>query len=185
MRALMIAAVLLSVPVAAQAAPPKLIEDYMAVCVPTQNNPDGAIAAAKARGFTQVDVAKPDGVDTIVGLAKTVEGQTSAVVIATLSTAAQPGVPAQKMSTCSVTGIDIGTTSADAARRWAGMPAGNMGEAKTEYFFFERAGKRTGIAANDEAGTLAALNSGGYALLQIAQSEGRTALTLTNSKLPK
>ncbi|MDB5469324.1 MAG: hypothetical protein JWR84_884 [Caulobacter sp.] len=182
MRALMLATALLAFPMAAQAASPKLIDEYMAICAPTQANPTAAIAAAKARGFAEVTIAKPEGVDTMVAMTKQVDGQTWAAVVGTFATAKAGDTPGQNMSSCSITGVDIGTTSADAARRWAGMPAASMGEAKTAYFFYERNGKRTAIASGDEAATLAALKGGGYALLQIEQAEGKTGVTVTNAK---
>lgn len=185
MRALMMTVSLLAAaaaPMTVQAASPMMIDEFMAVCVPGQNNPAATIAAAKGRGYAEVAVTIPAGVDTMVGLTRQVDGKMWAVVVGTLAVPAQPGAPAQTMSTCAVSGVDIGTTSADAARRWAGMPAGNMGEVKTEYFFYERNGKRTGIPDGDEAATVAALKSGGYALLQIEATATLTSVSLTNSK---
>ncbi len=182
MRVLMMTAAVLAVPMAAQAADPRLIDEYMAICVPTQNNAAASIAAAKARGYAEVAIDKPAGVDTMIGMTRLIGGQTWAVVVGTYATAKAADAPGQKMSTCSITGVDVGTTSADAARRWAGMPATNMGEAKTAYFFYERGGKRTPIPANDEPATLAALKGGGYALLQVENANNLTSLTLTNSK---
>lgn len=182
MRALILAAALLAAPVAAQAASPKVIDEFMAICVSNQNQPAATIAAAKARGFVEVPVTKREGTDTLVGLVKEVDGNRWATVVATYAFK-EPGADlGQDMSSCSITGNDIGTSSADAARRWAGMPAGAMGQAKSEFYFYERAGKRTPLAQGDEAATVVALKSGGYALLQIETTEGVSSLTLTNAK---
>lgn len=176
------AAAVLAAPMAAQAASPKVIDEFMAICAPNQNQPAATIAAAKARGFVEVPVAKREGTDTLVGLVKEVDGDRWVTIVATYASR-EPGFEiGQDMSACSITGNDIGTTSADAARRWAGMPAGAMGQAKSEHYFFERAGKRTALGKGDDAATVAALKSGGYALLQVETTDGLTSLTLTNAK---
>ncbi len=182
MRALILAAAVLALPMAAQAASPRLIDDYMAICAPTQTRPEAAISAAKARGYAEITIPKPEGIDTMTAMTRQVDDQTWAVVVGTYVTGKAGDAPGQDMSTCSLTGIDTGTVSADAVRRWAGMPAANMGEDKTSYFFYERNGKRTGLPADDEAASVAALKGGGYALLQIERTANLTGITLTNSK---
>lgn len=181
MKAWVIAATLLAAP-AAQAAEVRLIDEYMAICVATQNAPDATVAVAKTRGYSEVPVDLPPGVDAITGLVRQSNGKTWAVVVARLNSPPRGDAPGQIMSSCAVTGPDDGMISADAARRWAGMPAANMGEAKSEFFFFERSGKRTPIPGKDEAATLAALKSGGFGLLQIEGEDDRIAISLTNSK---
>lgn len=184
MKAMLMAAALLAVPMAAHAADVDLFAEYVSICAPMQNDLQGVVAGAKRRGYAEVPFEAPEGIDTVVALAKNLDGQTVAAVVGSAKTPAGPGAPAQAITSCSVSAAQSGQVSADAARRWAGMPEANMGEASTEYFFQERGGKRNGIPSTDEA-VVGALNSGGYGLLQIQQSNGFTSLTLTRGKLAK
>jgi len=182
MRTLVLAAALMTLPMAARAAEPVLSDEFQAICIANRADLSKALSTARARGYQPLGGDAPDGVATMSRMSKTVDGKVWAMVVATGGSPANGGMPAQNFIACNVTGPVTGPASAQALRRWVGIAPQTATEIKSIYYFTETAGgRRSAIDPEDNAGLINAMNANGFSILQIDIKPAATAFTLSQS----
>lgn len=157
--------------------------EFQRICVNNRANLTQAVTLAKSLGYADYPAPKPAGIDTMWGMNKTgSDGRGWAVVVTQSKVAGGGATPNQAYEACNVTG-PLGTPASKAAlKAWVGVTPQEETATKVYYVFTERGGKRTALNGADEAAMVAAIKSGGFWVMQIEDTDGKTGLTLLSIK---
>lgn len=157
--------------------------EFQRICLNNRANLTQAVNQAKALGYADYPAPKPAGIDTMWGMNKTAsDGRGWAVVVTQSRVAGAGATPNQAYEACNVTG-PLGTPDSKAAvKAWVGVAPQEESPTKVYYVYTERAGKRAAVNGADEAAMVAAIKSGGFWVLQIEDTDGKTGLTLLSVK---
>ncbi|MBX3480792.1 MAG: hypothetical protein KF842_10340 [Caulobacter sp.] len=187
MRNVMLAAAFLALPMTApagaqaQTAGMSLTSEFQAICLANRTNMSRSVAAAESRGYSRMSVPTPDGVDSVTLLTKTVGQARWAVVVGHGGSPARPGKLGQAFVACSITAPKDASGGVEGIKRWVGVAPSASTDSRTSYFFTEQGGRRAVIDADNDPAVTAALQAGGYYLLQLDISDATTIATLTQS----
>lgn len=161
-------------------AAPTLDEEFLALCAANAFDMDAAVATARNRGYEPVKVDPVGRMTRSQGFKR---GPAERAVVALFGDAGGPGQD-MHMTVCSVITRDKNAEGAAALRRWAG-PTAEASGAETQFFFVERNGARTPVAADNDV-LRPLLYEGGFSLLTIkVEDDGSATASLARAKLKK